>query len=518
MSLWSSAIWLLTRYLDIYANSLFLLSGEVVGSWVLFAVLSSRNWLYDHVFDIFDEPLAWNVSKWINDREYPEGLMHFFGIFGSSYVVPTSPAALTDVLSTHAYDYSKPSAFKRYTTRFWGHGIISQEQDEHRTHRKTYLSVFNQSNVARLNSTLFAKSMQFVDRVSDTCEESGIQDITGLKSAVIPIYELCALVSLDVDGIFSLDFDFNTICGENREIFEAHETLFSSTPQVRKLFLLYNIAPQWLLDIFPSSAAKKLDAAHDLLAGVCRKILREHLAHPAKDDAKAVDFARNLVNKNLYNEDAAISQILVILGAGYESTGGTLAWVFICLARNPQIQEQLRQELIEARKGPEPLGADANYEKFVMLHAVVMEATRLYPAFAFLPRKAIRDTSIASQFIPKGTFVALSPHAHNYNKAVWGPKAAEFLPERWIDRSDPLRPRQNPLGGAPATVCMMSYFHGARSCVGRELAVAQMKRQVALVVERFHLDPVGDPDPRPVGLFATTPPHDLKLHFTKLPC
>ncbi|KAJ5607768.1 hypothetical protein N7537_004387 [Penicillium hordei] len=53
-------------------------------------------------------------------------------------------------------------------------------------------------------------------------------------------------------------------------------------------------------------------------------------------------------------------------------------------------------------------------------------------------------------------------------------------------------------------------------CVGRELALAQMKRRIALILARFNVEPVDDCDPRPSGLFATGPPSDLLVRFTKL--
>ncbi|KAK1146580.1 hypothetical protein N8T08_003010 [Aspergillus melleus] len=120
----------------------------------------SSNWLYDHAFDIFDEPIAHKVAEWINERSYRQGLMHFFGLFGSEYLIPTNLEELTEVLSQRHYDYEKPGGFIRFTKRFWGHGIVSQEQDEHKVNRKTYLPVFNQSNINKIRSMLTKKSVQ----------------------------------------------------------------------------------------------------------------------------------------------------------------------------------------------------------------------------------------------------------------------------------------------------------------------------------------------------------------------
>ncbi|KZN86762.1 Cytochrome P450 [Penicillium chrysogenum] len=466
------------------------------------------------MFDIFDEPLASRVTNWINERPYPEGLMHTFGLFGSSYVFPTNPQALADVLSMHAYDYVKPTGFKRYTVRFWGHGIVSQEQEEHKQHRKTYLPVFSQQNVSRLKGILSRKSMQFVDHIADLCTQEQSWDPSCTPTAVVNITETVAKVSLDVTGIISLGVDFETILGNHQEVFKAHEMLFTSTSEKKLLFLLFNIMPPWLLNILPSQVTKRLDGAHETLVKVCRRVIRERLTQLERGEPQPLDFLTNLVKTDSFSEDAAIAQIVVILGAGYESTGGTLAWAIYCLAKHQDTQVKLRQELAQARNGRETIDEKV-YEKLPLLNAVVMEVTRLYPAFSLLLRKAIRETTINGRIIPRGTYVGLCPHAINYAEHLWGPDADKFKPDRWISESDLSSPDQS--GGAPSPICMFSFFYGARSCVGRALALAQMKRQLAVLVERYHLLRVDEKyDPRPSGLFATSPPHDLQIKFTKI--
>ncbi|OJJ65867.1 hypothetical protein ASPBRDRAFT_35596 [Aspergillus brasiliensis CBS 101740] len=151
-----------------------------------------------------------------------------------------------------------------------------------------------------------------------------------------------------------------------------------------------------------------------------------------------------------------------------------------------------------------------------VLNAMVMESLRLFPSFGLLLRKAIRDTSIKGRVIPRGTNIGICPKAINCARHIWGDDAEEFSLERWIDRSEPDNPKQVPTGGAPSTVCMLSFGYGTRSCVGRHLAMAQIKRQVALIVERFHVETEDDKIPQPSGMFASTPPLDFRLRFTEL--
>lgn len=243
--------------------------------------------------------------------------MHFFGLFGSEYIVPTNPEALTEVLSHRHYDYVKPSGFKRFTKRFWGHGIVSQEQEEHKIHRKTYLPVFNPKNVQRIRSTLTKKSAQCADHISNLCANNALANNSKTRSAIVPLSSVMDQVSMDVTGIFALGVDFETVLGRNKEIIHAHETFFESTEEKRSLFTIFNLAPQWLANLVPSTTAKRMDHAHDVLTEVCRRIIRQRMDQMEKEEDKAPDFVANLVKSNFFDEDKAIAQILIIIGAGY---------------------------------------------------------------------------------------------------------------------------------------------------------------------------------------------------------
>lgn len=198
----------------------------------------------------------------------------------------------------------------------------------------------------------------------------------------------------------------------------------------------------------------------------------------------------------------------------FESSGGSLSFVIYCLAANQDAQQSVRKEVLNAMGGKVAL--DNDYDRLPVLNAMVMESLRLFPSFGLLLRRAMRDTTIKGRFIPRGTNIGICPKAINCARHIWGDDAEVFNLERWIDRSDPENPRQVPTGGAPSTSCLLSFGYGTRACVGRHLAMAQIKRRIALIVERFHVETQDDKFPHPSGLFASTPPLDFRLLFTEL--
>ncbi|SPB46694.1 Major Facilitator Superfamily protein [Aspergillus niger] len=516
---WCTCLYALMRYLGIFPRDPLLLIGAVIVSWstsfpltVCATTLLKRqrstfndlpgpqsvNWLYDRVFDVFDEPLAKNVTAWVNERAYPGGLMHFFGLFGSEYIVPTDHEGLVEVLSTRSYDFEKSRAFRRYSVRFFGDSLVTQEQEVHNRNRKTFMPVFNQTNINAVRPPLTSKSRQFNDYISSLLKMSGESQRSseGRGTAVVPVTDVVFRATMDTGSILALGIDLETIKGRNTHILQAFKTLFASNRQKKIRFILHNLLPGWLDQLVPSTEAKDMDRARILLVESVVNMMQGKLAKNERT-GDHLTYLSNLEQSGPFNHDEYIGQLRTIIAAGFESSGGSLSFVIYCLAANRDAQQSVREELRNAKRGR-------------------MELDETSTNGFQSSMRAIRDTTIKGRLIPRGTHIGICPKAINCSRELWGDDAEEFNFERWIDRSDPHNPTQVPTGGAPSTACMLSFGYGTRSCVGRHLAMAQIKRQIALITERFYVETEDDKVPHPSGLFASTPPLDFRLRFTEV--
>jgi cytochrome P450 len=88
------------------------------------------------------------------------------------------------------------------------------------------------------------------------------------------------------------------------------------------------------------------------------------------------------------------------------------------------------------------------------------ETLRLHPSVPSNQKYALEDDIWPDGTIIKaGYYVNWSPYAQGRSTKVWGPNAAEFYPERWIDEEGGLR--RESAGKWPA-------FHaGPRICLGK---------------------------------------------------
>ncbi|GFF22606.1 benzoate 4-monooxygenase cytochrome P450 [Aspergillus udagawae] len=176
--------------------------------------------------------------------------------------------------------------------------------------------------------------------------------------------------------------------------------------------------------------------------------------------------------------DYLAAEAFTFIDAGVDTAGRTLAAAVYHVLRNPEIEENLRHELDEAK-----LWGDGNNEADVhklgnlpYLNAVIKEAHRIWPALPGpLPRVVPPEgLQVGAYFIPAGTIISATHHSLHSDETIF-PEPTKFKPERWLrdDRTDPDR-YLNP------------YSRGSRACIGINLA--QIQLQLALADLFYRLD------------------------------
>ncbi|CAK9872968.1 unnamed protein product [Sphagnum jensenii] len=121
------------------------------------------------------------------------------------------------------------------------------------------------------------------------------------------------------------------------------------------------------------------------------------------------------------------------------------------------------------------------YEELKNMHyldAALTESMRLYPPVPFDTKVAMEeDTWPDGTHIPKDSMVAYAPYAMGRMEQLWGSDCLEFKPERWLDDNGVFQ-SQSPYKYAV-------FQAGQRVCLGKELAMLQMKLVAATLLSRF---------------------------------
>ncbi|KAG1713068.1 hypothetical protein DVH05_000795 [Phytophthora capsici] len=172
--------------------------------------------------------------------------------------------------------------------------------------------------------------------------------------------------------------------------------------------------------------------------------------------------------------------------AGKDTTGDATSWLMHLLHENPRVENKLRAELLA--RIPK-LAMEESYvpsmeelDAIAYLEATIRESLRLKPPAPCVTQHCTQDTVFPDgTFVPKGMDTTLLYHASALLPSVWGPDATEFKPERFLDEND-----SNKLLVLPANK-FIAFSAGPRKCVGRKLAMIEMKVVTACLVSRFHL-------------------------------
>ncbi|KAF8622442.1 hypothetical protein AX15_007025 [Amanita polypyramis BW_CC] len=204
----------------------------------------------------------------------------------------------------------------------------------------------------------------------------------------------------------------------------------------------------------------------------------------------------------------------------------TLTWALIELARNPEIQHKLREELREFSAGD--LTWDQLRSELPYLDAVVHETLRTHPVLEEIGRVAAEDdtvplssplqtqTTTDTVFIPKGTIIGIPIMYFNRSETLWGPDAKKFIPERWLGE---LTYPAKELHGYRH---LFTFADGPRMCLGRGFALAEIKAVLSVLVRNFTFELTEGPEtelgrhqsilPRPklVGEVAATLPMRIR--------
>jgi cytochrome P450 len=201
--------------------------------------------------------------------------------------------------------------------------------------------------------------------------------------------------------------------------------------------------------------------------GISRKdIFRHFLAEDSETGAK---FTQAELNAN--------ANLIIIAGA--HTTSSTLAQTFRVMAKESRIWKKLQKEIDDTCWNGGTLTVDST-KNLVYLNAVVNEALRLLNP---LPSGVQATTSqdgveINDVFLP-GNIQVQIPHIVLMTDERYFPKGEEFIPERWTDERPELLLERK---------AFIPFGYGAHSCVGKQLALNEMRLIIAKVSRDFDVE------------------------------
>lgn len=205
-----------------------------------------------------------------------------------------------------------------------------------------------------------------------------------------------------------------------------------------------------------------------------------------------------------------VANCFVFLAGGFETTATTLAFLLYELARHPEEQDKLYQEVkSQLTESSVHLGYD-DVQKLKRMDAVISESLRLYPPIVlFTARVCARDTPIAGYTVPAGAHVILPTWHVHHNPNIW-PEPHKFIPDRFLSDSGQEERRH--------AAAYVPFGLGPRECIGRRFALLELKTVLAKLVRTYVFsvcDDTNDPIKLTVPTVTLNPVRNIKLRVTR---
>ncbi|XP_007537052.1 cholesterol side-chain cleavage enzyme, mitochondrial [Erinaceus europaeus] len=169
------------------------------------------------------------------------------------------------------------------------------------------------------------------------------------------------------------------------------------------------------------------------------------------------------------------ANVTELLAGGVDTTSMTLQWHLYEMGRCLRVQEQLRAEVLEARRQAQ--GDTAHILQLVpLLKASIKETLRLHPIATTLQRYLENDLVLRDFLIPAKMLVQVGLFAMGRDPAYFH-KPEAFLPERWqqADRGQ-------------LNFRSLSFGWGLRQCLGRRLAEQEILLCLVHILENFRVE------------------------------
>lgn len=188
--------------------------------------------------------------------------------------------------------------------------------------------------------------------------------------------------------------------------------------------------------------------------------------------------------KLFYRNEGCASECMDQFLAGLDTVGDTLAYVFqlLSLPENETIQAAVRAECASLRlpaSFSQPLGHDmlSKILSAPWINVVLKETLRVYPASTTAFQRVVPSDGriLDNYYISGGIVVGGIPVTVNRDPSVFGADVDSWKPARWLQAANVEEMSRR----------LWTFGSGGRGCIGRHLAILEMKVLLVGVYSNF---------------------------------
>ncbi|XP_010429263.1 PREDICTED: alkane hydroxylase MAH1 [Camelina sativa] len=433
---------------------------------------------------------------------------------GLDMLVTVDPANIHYIMSSNFANYPKGSEFRKLFDVL-GDGIFNADSELWKDLRKSAEGMMSHPDFQR-----------FTVRTSMSKLEKGLVpllDCVAEKKLVVDLQDVFQRFTFDNSFVLATGVDPGCLSTEMPEIKFAR-----ALDEAEEAIFFRHVKPEmvWKMQRWIGFGDElKMTKAHLTFDRVCSKCIA----------SKRDEITRGVINIDSSSKDLLISymnvdtskykllnpsddkflrdMILSFMLAGRDTTGSALTWFFWLLSKNSEVITKIRQE-INTKLSPRTSGSDFDsfnpheLNKLVYLHGALCESLRLYPSVPFQHKSPTKSDVLPSGHkVDASSKIVFCLYSLGRMKSVWGEDASEFKPERWVSENGRLI--------HVPSFKFLSFNAGPRTCLGKEVAMTQMKITAVKIIQNYDIKVVEGHKIEPVPSIILHMKHGLKVTVTK---
>lgn len=396
----------------------------------------------------------------------------------------TGPQLVEDVLVKHANLLNKSRVEKRVFAKGVGDSVLTADMDHWKWQRRVMAPLFRHQQILEYVPQMAEAAARQVAIWRDA--GPGVRNIEeDMTEATLAVIMMTMLGSRDMEV--------------GHRIMTATERYLSKSSWEAASAILR--LPEW----FPHPGTWRMNSS----AREIRKIMADLIAARRASGGQDEDLLGRLLvacdpeTGQPMDDEVLINNLSTLLLAGHETTAKALTWTLYLLARAPDWQKAVREE-VAAVTGGGPVAAE-HIDRLQVTTRVIKESMRLYPPVPVISRVNTQFIRAGEENLPAGTNIIFPAYAVHRHRKYWR-DPDRFDPDRFLPEKEKAISRTQ----------YMPFGAGPRVCIGQGFAMMEAVVLLAAFIGAMRFDWDGKHLPEPISRVTLRPAAGMPLHIQPL--
>ena len=392
-----------------------------------------------------------------------------------SVIFSRDAGLLEYVLQKNQKNFIKSEIQTKDLAKYVGQGLLTSDGEHWKKQRKLIQPAFHKKQLSNLLNSIRQAILEEYKKI-----------VPGKEIDIFPIFNDLAFQTV-VKSLFS--------SAANQEEINRLQYITESAQKMLVRELRQPYLGWWF------KASGKIDS-YLKLTQEARQILKRIVKERRESGKRYDDLLDMLLDAryedgNSMDEEQLIDEILILFTAGHETTSNALTFTCELLARNPEWQEKIYQEIQVSERGADLM---TRITKLKIAQQVIEESMRLYPPAYFIDRVNVESDNFEGKHFEPGSNLLFSVYEIHRHPDLWE-KPDDFIPQRFEANPKQYSSQYFPFGAGP------------RKCIGNNFAMFEMIIAISELMDKYKISPLSSEiDIKPL---ITLKPKNAILKFEK---